>query len=301
MSTSYEKLTIANPFMFGKIAQDVENCEIILRCLQNEDMQIASVPQREKYMQARTDGKFIRLDLYAEDRFRRIFDTEMQNESKDRNVQKELPYRARYYQSTIDAENVDLGDKYLDMKDVYVIFICTFDPFGEGEYKYTFKNGCVENNNVNYIDGGYKIFFNTKGDLTKAPEETRAFLEYVNEGIVRNDDIRKLDDSIKKAKANKEWRQEYMRMSLFEQDAIYKGKIIGEKIGKEIGKEIGEEKTYISQIILKAGKGKDIIRIADEIEKTPDEIVYIYNTVIANSDKNADEIWNIIHGNKNEK
>lgn len=55
MSKAYEKLTIANPFMFGKVAQDPENIRIILESLLMEDIVISKLPQREKYYKTRSE------------------------------------------------------------------------------------------------------------------------------------------------------------------------------------------------------------------------------------------------------
>ncbi len=40
------------------------------------------------------------------------------------------------------------------------MFICTFDPFGEGAGKYTFRERCEEKTELCLNDGTRKIFFN---------------------------------------------------------------------------------------------------------------------------------------------
>lgn len=56
----------------------------------------------------------------------------------------------------------DSGKPYLYMPDTYVIFICTFDPFGRGLPIYTLETKCNEIDLPEYKDGVYKIFFNKK-------------------------------------------------------------------------------------------------------------------------------------------
>ena len=51
-----------------------------------------------------------------------------------------LERRARYYHSQIDMELLARGDGYGNLPDAYVIFICNFDPFDCGKYRYTFRN-----------------------------------------------------------------------------------------------------------------------------------------------------------------
>ena len=41
----------------------------------------------------------------------------------------ELPKRSRYYQAAADIDNTPPSGLYSEMRDNYVIFICTFDPF----------------------------------------------------------------------------------------------------------------------------------------------------------------------------
>ena len=79
-------------------------------------------------------------DVYVEDDQNTVFNLEMQT-SDNRN----LPKRMRYYQGVIDLNILQKGQDYTKLKKSYVIFICTFDPFGEGRHIYTFCNTCQEN------------------------------------------------------------------------------------------------------------------------------------------------------------
>ena len=76
-------------------------------------------------MQEGLDAKSVRFDVYTKDD-KRIFDIEIQTTN-----QKNLPKRARYYQSIIDMDNLSHGEKYSQLKDSYIIFLCLSDPFDE--------------------------------------------------------------------------------------------------------------------------------------------------------------------------
>ena len=93
----------------------------------------------------------------------------------------DLAQRPRYYQATMDVENIERGAIYKNMKDNYVIFICTFDPFKEGLPIYTFENRCVENPNKKLNDGTQKIFLNTTA-TTNLDAEVKAFYDYIRQG-----------------------------------------------------------------------------------------------------------------------
>ena len=49
------------------------------------------------------------------------------------------------------------------LKQSFVIFVCTFDPFHIGRHVYTVENRCVEDTNLLLNDATQKIILNTKG------------------------------------------------------------------------------------------------------------------------------------------
>ncbi|MBD5544491.1 MAG: hypothetical protein HDR01_09690, partial [Lachnospiraceae bacterium] len=73
------------------------------------------------------------------------------------------------------------GDDFNDLKPGYVIFICTFDPFGKGLYRYTFEERCLEYN-MGLGDDTRKIFLNTRGRNDEdVPKELVHFLKYMEQ------------------------------------------------------------------------------------------------------------------------
>ena len=72
-----------------------------------------------------------------------VYNIEMQN-----GHHKNLPKRTRYYQGMIDLNLLDKGMDYTQLKQSFVIFVCTFDPFHIGRHVYTFENRCVEDPNL---------------------------------------------------------------------------------------------------------------------------------------------------------
>lgn len=46
-------------------------------------------------------------------------------------------------QGMIDLNILEKGDNYKDLKRIFIIFVCTFDFFGEGRHIYTFENRCI--------------------------------------------------------------------------------------------------------------------------------------------------------------
>ena len=56
------------------------------------------------------------------------------------------------------------GDSYENLPDTYVIFICDFDPFGNGLYRYSTGMVCEETGK-SVSDGVKTIYLNAHGRL----------------------------------------------------------------------------------------------------------------------------------------
>ena len=144
----------------------------------------------------------------------------------------------------IDLNAIEKGEIYRDLKESIVIFICKFDPFGEGLSKYTFENICNENKELYLKDGTSKVFFNTKDYYKERSEDAKSFLEYIEkETTSENNFVKKLEQKIRNIKENKEWRAEYMTLLMREQeiarDNFEKGKLEGIAEGVVKGREEG--------------------------------------------------------------
>lgn len=81
----------------------------------------------------------------------------------------------------MDVASIPPGADFNDLKASYVIFICSFDPFGEGLYQYTFENLCKETG-IPLEDGTTKIFLNMQGRRVEGVStELINFLQYIEE------------------------------------------------------------------------------------------------------------------------
>ena len=144
-----------------------------------------------------------------------------------------------------------------------VIFICPFDLFNEGRHLYTFKNLCMEDKKTLLGDDTAKIFLNTESNMEDVNQKLIAFLDYVAGKKSDDSFVQKLDNAIKKAKQNREWRHEYMTLLMRDQENIEKGI---EK-GIEEGIEKGIEKEEIRTIIRLYHNGFTPNQIADLLGK----------------------------------
>ena len=268
----YEKLTIRNKFMFGKVTQNPVIAQKMADLLTPVEIGAVTEAEREKFLQHRSSSKYVKLDMYLEDENGRVVDTEMQNKSNNKMVQEELPLRIRYYQGMIDQEILSSGTDYIFLKETYISFICTYDPFGKGKYVYHFHMACDEDESIQLHDKMNWIFYNTTADLSEVPEGIKKFLNYVENEHAEDEFTRLLDKEVKNARLNEEWRSEYLKTYVNDMDMRREGYIEGEKFGIERGKAEGErerDRTLINQWLQ---KGKAITEIADDLGKSEEYV-----------------------------
>ena len=230
-ATAWEELQISNDFIFGKVMQDPKLCkELLQRILPGLKIDHIEYPETQKAIRPDIDAKSVRLDVYVEDGKGTVYDIEMQV-----GMSKELPKRTRYYQSLLDMQMIDKGEPYKKLKPSYIIFICPFDQFGMGRHIYTFENICKEDKSVLLNDGTTKIFLNAKGTMDDVSPELKAFLDYVAGKKPADPFVDELEEAVKNARKNREWRHEYMTLLMRDQENIEMGMEIGKAKGMEIG------------------------------------------------------------------
>jgi len=249
--TSWEDLRISNDFLFGKVMQNPELCkELLQRILPDLEIDRVEYPELQKSIKQDMDAKSVRLDVYVKDGKEVVYDIEMQVSDT-----KELPKRSRYYQSMIDLQLIDKGQYYDELNRSYVIFICPFDAFGKGRHIYTFENICKEDGSISMGDEAVKIFLNAKGTMDDVSKELKAFLDYVAGKKPVDSYVEKLEEAVKEAKKNREWRHEYMTLLMRDQE------------NQKIGEKRGEDKLAKLIILLNEdGRLSDILRVSQDEE-----------------------------------
>ena len=82
-----------------------------------------------------TENHGTRLDVYLEEDCAELepealYDLEAEN-AKDKNKRQNLPKRTRFYRAIVDGHSLASGEDYGTLKDVYIIIILPYDPFGQ--------------------------------------------------------------------------------------------------------------------------------------------------------------------------
>ena len=139
----------------------------------------------------------------------------------------------------MDVDNLLRGQSYAELKESYVIFICTQDPFGKGLPVYTFRNLCSEDGTLFLDDKSVKVFYNVGAYGKEGEPELSALLEYLCERRATSDFTQHIDELVEKAKRNEKFRSRYMSLNIWKDDLLREGSQQGEKIGFERGVAAG--------------------------------------------------------------
>lgn len=267
MAKKYEELIISDDFMYGKVSQDLSITKEILEMAINKKIDEISFADNQKTLRGTIEGKEVRLDTYVEDEERNTYDSEMQNRSSsDTKIDPQLPKRSRYYQGMIDINILEGGSKYQKLKKSYIIFFCTFDPFGKEMCKYTFENVCQELPELKLGDGCVKIFFNTKGkDCSNLTDKQKAFIEYIENGNAKDELTKKIDAKVRDVRKNEKWRREYMKALLHDQDIREEVAAEFEEIIDKMTAELTAKDAKMTAEL--ADKDAEIKKLKEQLEK----------------------------------
>lgn len=268
MSTKkWEELEITDDFLFGKVMRNPELCKRTIEAILNIEIDRIDYLEEQKTIDMSLDAKSVRLDVYVKDGNNTVYNIEMQPVKRDN-----LPKRSRYYQGMIDLELIEKGEYYSKLNRSYVIFICNFDLFGKNRCIYTFENRCIEDTEIVLGDETQKVFLNSKGDTSNLNSNLKAFLAYINQKRkTENDFIELLDREVKKAKANLEWRREYMTLYIKYQEKMEEG--------RQEGRAEGDMQRLISQVRKKVDKGISAVKAADMLEEAPELVGQIMELI----------------------
>ena len=260
---SLNDVDIRDDFMFSYIMRDPELCLGLLRQLlpdcpierieyveleaekQQLEKALGTRLETQKVLFGAAGKRSVRLDAYLDDG-KTIYNIEMQTAE-----QIALPQRSRLYQAHIDVNQLERGQYYDELRPSYVIFICTFDPFGKSLYRYSFRNVCWEDGEVELQDEAYKLFFNTKGTRGEIPEALKEMLAYINnpeEYPVEKSKLKlihRLDEAVETAKMSEDWRRAYMTYQTHLRDAQLEGIAIGRKEGRQEGRLEGRKEGLL--------------------------------------------------------
>ena len=257
-----------NDFIFALVMRDPDICkgiaELIISDEEIGEVKIAasenSSPDKKNekdeleialqaYLDFGKDMRGVRFDAYVKTADKWI-DIEMQTTNKH-----DLEKRSRYYHALMDTDCLEKGGRFKDLKNTYVVFICTFDYLGLGEPMYVVES-YIRKNDLHFNDGTSKILLN----------KLRSFYEYINDPTkVGSELIESIDERVQKYNTP-EWRERLVTLEYMIAEAKEEGIAEGEASGRaaekiEMARAMKNDKEPIDIIM------KYTVLSKEEIEK----------------------------------
>lgn len=267
-----QELVFKDDFMFGAVmAVRPENCAGVIEYATGIPVEHVEV-SREKSVVYSPGFKGIRLDVYARDENNTHYDVEMQVRERPA-----LPRRTRYYHSQMDVELLQSGWDYTELPDSIVIFICDYDPYGLGLYRYTFENLCKEKKELTMGDGCQTIYLSTCGkNDDEVPEALVKFLKYVKADLKESEDdfqdelVNRLQDTVRTIKANRKMEDRFMLWEEFMNDELRDAKKEGREEGRAEGLAEGLAEGRAEG--LTEGRISVLFEMLDELGTIPEDL-----------------------------
>ena len=222
----WDKADLSHDFIFSKVMLDPRILKPFL-----EDCVAKPIPGlkvgRQQELNATLDAKAVRLDVSAMSALGAHFNLEMQVRNYG-----DVPPRCRYYGSSVDQELLASGQDYGSLNDSYVIFICMFDPIGDGKAMHTFRMYDTEADQA-LNDGFYVILLYPFGDTSKLPANVGGIMDMLAQRKPRLNDITDLvKERIAYVKQSPELRREFQMLNMIQRDSFVEGLTEGRVEGR---------------------------------------------------------------------
>ena len=268
---NFQDLTLADDFMFGEVMRRPENVKPFLEALLDIKIASINVIDKQKDLDDTYDAHGIRLDVYLEDENHTKYDVEMQ-----RTLRRYLEKRVRYYQSGIDRRTLEAGEDYEELKDSYVIFVCTSDYFGKGLAVYEKESHVKDAPEVPFEDGSHALILNADFTKGNANREVLEFLKYIRAGYEGRDYdvsgsqyLKQIDYTIEDLKKRNEEEVKYMTIAMKMRDVrkegIEEGLLAGLAKGRQEGRQEGQIKEQLKIVKRMYARGRSLEEISDMV------------------------------------
>ena len=247
-----EQMNIVDDFLAGSLIGHKKYGEAasryILSCILNREIGKLNVVTQKFLIADNPEVHGIRMDVYLDEEGGEIFDIEPDNNAAS--DMEELLRRTRFYHAKLDGANFKSGDEYKAIRNVIVIFIMPYDPFGLNRMVYTVKNCCVEAPDMQYDDGNRTIYLYTGGTEGHPTEQLRQLLHYMENSVAENactKELMELHKMVVAVKQDGEVGLAYMKSFEIEekirQEGIEKGRLEGIEEGRLEGEVNGTIRT----------------------------------------------------------
>lgn len=281
VSRKLEKMNLLDDFLFGAVVTYPEIGErfvkSLLKTIFGREFKHLSVTAQKVLYGADRNLHGARLDVYLEPEAAEepegradVYDIEPDRKDTPADI-RALPRRVRFYHGKIAARSLNSGADYDDLKNVVVIMILPFDPFGMNRMVYTVKNRCAEVPELEYEDGASTLFLYTRGEEGVPSEALRQLLRYMEESSLENavnDDLKEVHRMVEIVKTDPETSISCVRLI----EKLEKSKAEG----KTIGRAEGKAEDLVIRVCKKMKLGQSVEKIAEDLVEDISVIEAIY-------------------------
>lgn len=148
-----EDMNLLDDFLFNAVMTfpgiGERFCRLLLQVVLGREIGRLRVVAQRVFGGRDEEFRGARLDVLAEEDLMdvladpAVFDIEPDNNGDVVSL-KDLPKRVRFYHAIIDSRCLKKGEGFGKLKRVFVIFVCSYDPFDRGRMVYTIRNMCEE-------------------------------------------------------------------------------------------------------------------------------------------------------------
>lgn len=234
-------LSLIDDYLFGLFIQEAGSEEILkglIECMLDVKINHVRLKQPQHSISNEPNLHGVRLDAFLEDDENTLYNIEVQVANKGN-----IPKRMRYNQSLIDKEQMPSGEyDYDKLSRTIIVFVCDFDLFDKGLYRYTFKNICMEDTSLELGDKTIKVVLNTKGkDSSGVKPELVDLLKYFHSSTANtvnnssSEFIKKLDKMLEPIKNSPKFGGDFMSL----EEKIYNEKKESWLGGRQEGRQEG--------------------------------------------------------------
>ena len=171
------------------------------------------------------------------------------------------------------------GQHFGELMPVYIIFICTYDPFDCGLPIYTFKSACVEDASVPFENGATDIAVNASAYDAGMPDRLKSLMRYIMTSDIDSEDelTEELSEAVDRAYLDEEWVQDMITIEDDIMDAARaaeeRGMAEGEAKGRSEGLAEGENR--MAALVLKMKEaGASLDKIAEAMVSPDKEALF---------------------------
>ena len=236
----FDKLTLANDFVFKMVLEDEAICKRLIEMVLGKPVSRVVSLETEKTLSEGFFSHSVRFDVYVEGSSE-VIDFEIQ-----RSPIKDISKRAREYQGNLDVEQLSKGKAYSSLKESWIVFFCTFDPFGKGLPVYTVRQTYEEAHEAKYDDGTHKVFYNASAWDKCTDKEMRAFLKLIMGLEAETDYTRQIVHTMRTSLKREDVRRNVMRLQEIVDQRIEENKMLWLAQGEERGFDKGSRERAVA-------------------------------------------------------